>query len=49
MEISSRDFSKWTVQQVADFLLDHDNNGAVCQGVVNGKLYNLVVKLEVEE
>ena len=37
MEISSADFCKLSLQEVADFLLDHDSNGAVCKGVVDGK------------
>lgn len=45
MEISSRDFTKWTVQEVADFLLDHDSNGAVCKGIVDGQMYSLRVEL----
>ena len=49
MNISSRDFTRWTVQQVADFLLDHDSNGVICKGVVDGKLYNLRVELIVDE
>jgi hypothetical protein len=47
MEISSADFMKLTLQEVADMLLDQEKNGVMCQGVVNGKLYNLFVRLEV--
>ena len=49
MEISSADFTKLTVQQVADFLLDHDSNGAVCKGLVDGRLYSLKVELIRDE
>ena len=47
MNISSADFCKLTVQEVADMLLDQEKNGVMCQGVVDGKLYNLFVRLEV--
>ena len=47
MEISSADFMKLTLQEVADMLLDQKKNGVMCQGVVDGKLYNLFVRLEV--
>ena len=47
MNISSADFMKLTLQEVADMLLDQEKNGVMCQGVVDGKLYNLFVRLEV--
>ena len=47
MNISSDDFMKLTLQEVADFLLDQEKNCVMCQGVVDGKLYNLFVRLEV--
>ena len=47
MEISSADFCKLTLQEVADMLLDQEKKGVMCQGVVDGKLYNLFVRLEV--
>ena len=45
MEFSSADFTKLTLQEVADFLLDHDSSGAVCKGVVDGRMYSLRVEL----
>lgn len=47
MEISSADFCKLTLQEVADMLLDQESKGVMCQGYVDGKLYNLFVRLEV--
>ena len=49
MKISSADFMKYTLQEVADFLLDHDSSGAVCKGVVDGQMYSLKVELIVDE
>ena len=49
MNISSADLCKMSVQEVADFLLDHDKKCAVCKGVVDGKLYNLKVELSVDD
>ena len=46
MEISSADFMKLTLQEVADMLLDSDSQGAVCKGIVESKEYNLYVRLE---
>lgn len=37
MEISSADFTKLTLQKVADILLDHDANGVICKGLVDGR------------
>ena len=45
MEISSADFLKLSLQEVADLLLDHGKHCALCKGVVDGKLYNLKVEL----
>ena len=47
--ISSADFTKMTLQEVADFLLDQDVTGVRCLGEVDGKLYKLCVKMEVCE
>jgi len=49
MKISSADFMKLTLQEVADMLIDSDGQGAVCKGKVDDRLYNLVVKLELDE
>lgn len=45
-EISSADFCRLSVQEVADLLLDQDKNVAVCLGVVDGKRYSLKVELK---
>ena len=45
MDISSADFVKLSLQEVVDFLLDHDSNGAVCKGIVDGQMYSLRVEL----
>ena len=45
MEMSSADFTRLTLQEVADFLLDQESNGAICKGVVDGRMYSLRVEL----
>jgi hypothetical protein len=37
------------LQEVADFLLDQEKQTALCKGLVDGQMYNLIVKLEVKE
>ena len=49
MKISSADFCKLTLQEVADFLLDHDSERVLCKGFVDGRMYNLRVELSVDE
>ena len=49
MEISSADFTKLTLQKVADMLLDHDANGVICKGLVEGKMYSLKVELSIDD
>ncbi len=49
MEISSADFTKLTLQQVADLLLDQDDTTALCQGLVDGRMYSLKVELIHDE
>ena len=49
MEISSADFTKLTLQKVADMLLDHDANGVICKGLVDGKMYSLKVELSIDD
>ena len=49
MQISSADFMKLTLQEVADFLLDQDSNGCICKGIVDGELYTLRVELSIDE
>lgn len=45
MEISSADFTKLTLQKVADMLLDHNAKGVICKCLVDGKMYSLKVEL----
>ena len=45
MEISSADFTNLTLQKVAGILLDHDANGVICKGLVDGKMYSIKVEL----
>ena len=49
MEISSADFTKLTLQEVADMLLDQDVNGVICKGLVDGRMYSLKVELVLDE
>ena len=48
-EISSADFCKLSLQEVADLLLDQEKSTALCKGYVDGQMYNLCVKLELVE
>ena len=45
--LSSADLTKMTIQEVADLILDQDATGVRCLGEVDGRLYNLCVKMEV--
>ena len=49
MEISSADFTKLTLQEVADMIVDRDCNGVLCKGVVDGRMYSLRVELSIDE
>ena len=49
MEISSADFTRLTLQEVADMLLDRDANGVLCKGLVDGRMYSLKVELIIDE
>lgn len=49
MEFTSADFTKLTLQQVADFLLDQESTGAICKGTVDGELYTLKVEVVKDE
>ena len=49
MKISSADFCKLTVQEVADFLLDQEKHCALCRGVVDGECYSLKVEVIRDE
>jgi len=48
-EISSADFCKLSVQDVADMLLDQEKNVVICKGMVDNKLYTLKVELIPDE
>jgi len=45
MEISSADFCKLTIQEVADLLLESKKNVAICRGKVDDKEYSLYVEI----
>ena len=49
MNVSSADFTKLTVQQVADLIIDQDANGVICKGMVEDKRYSLKVELIIDE
>ena len=49
MNISSADFCKLSVQDVADMLLDQEKNVVICKGMVDNKLYTLKVELVRDE
>ena len=49
MEISSADFTRLSLQEVADMLLDQDADGVICKGMVDDKLYSLKVELSIDE
>jgi len=45
MEISSADFMKLTLQEVADMLLDQEKHTALCKGLVDDVMYTLKVEV----
>jgi hypothetical protein len=49
MQISSADFMKLTLQEVADMLLDQEKHTALCHGIVDDVMYTLRVELKVDE
>ena len=49
MEMSSADFTRLSLQEVADMLLDRECKGAICKGMVDDKLYSLKVELSIDE
>ena len=49
MEISSAEFTKMTLQEVADMLIDSDHHTAICHGIVDGEMYSLKVELSIDE
>lgn len=48
-DYSSADFTRLSLQEVADFLLDHDSTGVLCKGLVDDKMYSLKVELILDE
>ena len=49
MNISSADFMKLSLQEVADFLLDQEKHCALCKCVVDGEMYSLKVEVCKDE
>ena len=49
MNISSADFCKLTLQEVADMLLDQEKHCALCRGIVDGEMYSLKVEVIRDE
>ena len=49
MNISSADFTKLTLQEVADMIVDQDAKGVICKGMVDDKMYSLRVELIIDE
>ena len=49
MQISSADFMKLTLQEVADMLLDQEKHTALCKGLVDDVMYTLRVELIRDE
>ena len=49
MDISSAEFTRLTLQEVADMLLDQEKHCALCKGLVDGKSYSLRVELICDE
>jgi hypothetical protein len=45
MEISSADFMKLTLQEVADMLLDQEKHTALCKGLVDSEMFTLKVEV----
>ena len=49
MEISSADFTRLTLQEVVDMIIDRDANGVICKGLVDGRMYSLKVELVCDD
>ena len=49
MKLSSADFTRLSLQEVVDMLLDRECKGAICKGMVDDKLYSLKVELIIDE
>ena len=48
MEISSAEFTKLTLQEVADMIVDQDVTGVICKGMVEDNMYSLKVELSID-
>ena len=48
MKISSAEFTKLTVQEVLDMLIDQDAEGVMLKGMVDGEMCNVYIRIEVE-
>ena len=46
-EFSSADFCKLSLQEVIDFIIDHDADGVRLMGTVDDRVCNVYVKLEL--
>jgi hypothetical protein len=49
MKISSAEFTKLTLQEVADMILDQECQGVICKGMVDDKMYSLKVELVLDD
>jgi hypothetical protein len=47
MKISSAEFTKLTVQEVLDMLIDQDAEGVMLKGMVDGEMCNVYIRIEV--
>ena len=47
MEISSAEFTKLTLQEVLDMLIDQDAEGVMLKGMVDGEMCNVYIRIEV--
>lgn len=47
MKISSAEFTKMTLQEVLDMLIDQDAEGVMLKGMVDGEMCNVYIRIEV--
>ena len=47
MKISSAEFTKLTLQEVLDMLIDQDAGGVMLKGMVDGEMCNVYIRIEV--
>lgn len=47
MKISSAEFTKLTLQEVLDMLIDQDAEGVMLKGMVDGEMCNVYIRIEV--